>query len=268
MLPWGTMNTYRHIIAGMALLTASPLLAQEEILPTELPPAARSTLDRATGGQPIKKITREIEENGRKVFVIEVDQDNAINPRFRIAESGELVAAPMTAPLANTSMAALDPTMPAPVTYDFASTLESAPQAVQDTIRREARGRPVADVDQESWDGRTVYEVEFRAAGRNPQLHVAEDGTILRQDDAGRRSSGIKDLFLGTQLSDTPSAVQATIQREAAGRPINDIDVERRTGNIVYEVEISDPNARVFQLHVDQDGRIIKDSRVNAPEAK
>jgi uncharacterized membrane protein YkoI len=68
-------------------------------------------------------------------------------------------------------------------------------------------------------------------------------------------------FYLGTQLEDTPAAVQDTIKREAKDRQIVDIDKERRGGRTMYEVEIKQPDGGNFELHIAQDGTILRDSR-------
>src|SRR5687767_12346917 len=37
----------------------------------------------------------------------------------------------------------------------------------------------VADIDVEKWDGKTVYEIEFKTEGINKRIHVKEDGTLV-----------------------------------------------------------------------------------------
>ena len=86
---------------------------------------------------------------------------------------------------------------------------------------------------------------------------MAEDGTIVRDERTG---AGLKGLFMGTQLEDTPPPVQETIKREAGNREIADIDKERRTGEIIYEVEIKQPGRNV-ELHIAENGTIVRDSR-------
>lgn len=140
------------------------------------------------------------------------------------------------------------------------------PAAVRETIQAQAHGREVVDVDQEVWQGRTVYEVEFQDGGPGAQIHVAEDGVLMRPDDVRGALGGA--LFLGTQVSDTPPPVQETIRREAAGRAVNDIDVERRTGSLIYEVEIRDPSGVMIQLHIAPDGEIVRDSRPVHPSPR
>jgi len=135
--------------------------------------------------------------------------------------------------------------------------INDVPEPARKTIEMQAKGREIADIDRETWDGKTVYEVEFAQTGRNAQIHVAEDGTMVSDKRAGK---GLKGLFMGTQVEDTPPAVQAAIKREAGTREIVDIDKETRAGQTIYEVEIKMPEHNV-ELHIAQDGTIVRDSR-------
>lgn len=250
------MKAYPTIVVATALLAGAPALIAQQVLPDQLPAAVRRTLDRETLNESVKSITRQT-INNRTIYLVEVEKRNAVNPQLRIAENGELLPPPD--PMV-TQGAALgpDPGMPVPP-YEPAMLFSDLPDAVQQTVRKEARGREVSDIDRKTWQGRTVYEIEFRAEGRNPHINVAEDGTIVPTEEP--RSGRLSDIFSGTQLADTPPAVQDTIRREAAGREINDIDVEKRSGTTVYEVEIRDEQAGVFQLHIGPEGQILKDSR-------
>lgn len=107
------------------------------------------------------------------------------------------------------------------------------------------------------------YELEFKEAGRNSRIHVAEDGTLVR-DERPRRS--LKSLFLGLQVEDTPAAVQQTIRRLAGDREIIDIDRKGTKAEPVYRVEIKGPQG-TQEVHVDHDGKIVYDSRT-APRAR
>lgn len=242
---------------------------QQRVTTDGLPTAVQRALAESSKGEPIKTINRRVID-GRTVYDIELERDNAINPRFRITEDGIVIA--------GTARPAADEA--APVTsYDGISVpaapfdpmipIETLPAAVRETIKREADGRQIADIDRETWQGRTVYEVEFKASGRNPQIHIAEDGTIAKAEQ--RRGSevgaAIRSLFMGTQLEDTPPAVQETIRREARDRSIRDIDVEARSGQRIYEVEIDDGRS-AFQIHVAEDGRILHDTRPGATPPK
>jgi hypothetical protein len=139
--------------------------------------------------------------------------------------------------------------------------LEDLPAAAQETVRREAGGRDIADIDEERWNERRVYEVEFRQSGRNPQIHVAEDGTIVREE---RNRATLKTLFLGTQLTDTPPAVQETVRRVAGDRPILDIDKRGSPGDVVYRIVVRSGSGREV-LHIGEDGKVMQDRGPAAP---
>lgn len=245
-----------------ALLAAPVLPAQDQRLSSaDLPPAVQRALRETSKGDPVKSINRQVID-GRTVYDVELERNNAINPRFRIAEDGTVTVGSVR----SVPNPALDPALPGgetmAVTFDPMIPLEELPAPVRETIRKEAAGRPVADIDRETSQGRIVYEVEFKASGLNPQIHIAEDGTIVKAEQRPGSAVGtsIRNLFLGTQLEDTPTAVQETIRREVRSGVIKDIDVERRSGQRIYEVEISD-GGRTHQIHVSEDGRLLHNTR-------
>jgi uncharacterized membrane protein YkoI len=245
----------RHLLFFAACVAAGSLGAQDQI--KSLPAAVQRTIEIQAKGDPVKSVFPRT-EGGRTVYEVEIERNNAINPRFRIDQDGTVLPTPYPT--------VTDPVLTgSPVPVAEVLTLDSLPAAVQQTVRAQAAGRQIVDIDRRNWQGRTVYDVEFRAEGRNPQIHVAEDGTLVQPERARDRLS---ERFRGTQLADTPAVVQETIRKEAAGRPINNIDVERRSSDVVYKVEIRDPQSGNFQLHVDANGQILKDSRVTAPQSR
>jgi uncharacterized membrane protein YkoI len=53
------------------------------------------------------------------------------------------------------------------------------PPAVQTTLKEEARGATITEVDKEDDDGKTVYEADVDIKGRNYEIKVAPDGTLI-----------------------------------------------------------------------------------------
>jgi uncharacterized membrane protein YkoI len=242
------MKAKCYFISLVALATAGVCSAGERVKQGQLPAAVqRAVTSSAVATGPVKEITKDIVD-GKVVYDVEFEKDDAINPRLRFAEDGTVVD--------NARFAARDRNWSS-VDTESMLKLEDLPAAVRRTVEQEAAGREIADLDLEMHDNRKVYEVEFRESGVNQQIHVAEDGTKLAANDNERRA---KSWFAGTQLEDTPTAVQETIRREAGDRRIADIDKERRTGRIMYEVEIEGENGQ-FQLHIAEDGSIVKDDR-------
>lgn len=240
----------------IAILAAFGFTAfAEKVTETQLPPAVQRTLLQQKGTDTVKDIEKET-RNGRTVYEVELNR-RGLNPKLVIAEDGSVVRDTDTR-AANDVPGAISARIPT-------MRLEEVPPAVRKTIEQHAAGRKVADIDRETWDGKTVFEVEFAQTGRNEQIHVGEDGTLLKQEGKtpAARSTTAGDLkgpMIGTRFSDTPVAVQATIKREANGAEIADIDKERRDGRVLYEVEFKNPGKNI-EIHVAEDGSIVQDSR-------
>lgn len=232
----------------------------DKVTEAQLPPAVQRTLTQHKGTDTVKEIERET-RNGQIVYEVELNR-TGLNPKIVIAQDGNLLRDPREAATATDTrvndvpgaVSARIPTM----------RLEEMPAGVRKTIEQHAAGRKVADIDRETWDGKTVYEVEFAQSGRNEQIHVAEDGTIVKQEGkaptAAPTAGTLKGPMIGTRFQDTPPAVQQTIMREAKGAEIADIDKERRNGRVLYEVEFKNPGRNV-EIHVAEDGSIVQDSR-------
>lgn len=261
-------TTKASLLATAIMAAASVGFAKDDskttVAMTDVPAVTQQAINESakTHG-PVKKVHQRM-VNGQTVYTVEFEKKNAINPRIDFTSDGTLLSQLTNQSTATPAISA-DGSLPVPVTADGAvlpynSSLrrEEVPAAVQSTIDRHAAGREIADIDRETWDGKTVYEVEFRQAGKNEQIHITEDGAVVKQEGKMRKFA---DWFKGTQFSDTPVAVQDTIKREAAGMEIVDIDREGTKENPVYEVEIRGADKKSFELVIAMDGSILRDSR-------
>lgn len=57
------------------------------------------------------------------------------------------------------------------------------PTAVQDTIRKEGGDTNVKNIKRHTMNGKVAYKVEIKKEGRNRVLQVAEDGTIIKDNN-------------------------------------------------------------------------------------
>ena len=57
--------------------------------------------------------------------------------------------------------------------------MTQAPAAVQKTFAAEAPGAKIDQVDKESEDGKTTYEADVMLGGKNYEIKVAEDGSLI-----------------------------------------------------------------------------------------
>src|SRR5688500_17374644 len=105
----------------------------------------RETLERSHAGEPVREAVRQ-SLDGRTVYIIEIETNNAPNPHIRIAEDGTLLrGAEVTTGLACDGAPVLDPygTGAAPVFPKM--QLADLPETVQQTARSQANGREIVD---------------------------------------------------------------------------------------------------------------------------
>lgn len=246
------------VAAFLVAFTARAADENAKVAESELPPAVQKALEPMRAHGPVKEITRRTID-GRIVYDIEIEKNNAPNPHVRIAQDGAVLRdpIPVTDIAGGGAVVAPEYADMGALTYHPPPRIEDLPPAVQQTVRREAGGRELADIDRETWGGQPAYEVEFKQPGLNARIYVAEDGALLR---AERPRQGLKSLFLGTQLEDTPPAVQETIRRIAGDREILDIDRKLTSRQPVYRVEIRGPSG-TQELQIGEDGKVLHDSR-------
>jgi uncharacterized membrane protein YkoI len=133
-------------------------------------------------------------------------------------------------------------------TADTLQALELAdlPSAVQKTVKRELGSARVDEIERDTEDGKVVYEVEAETAdGREIELEVAEDGTLLEKKEEVR-------------LTDLPAAVRAMIERELGGVIPEKIERQTEEGTIRYEVDAETADDRDIDLDVAEDGTLLE----------
>jgi hypothetical protein len=74
---------------------------------------------------------------------------------------------------------------------ESAISLDKAPQAVQDTINKEAGADVVKDIDVITKGDETIYKAEWTENGKEIDLKVASDGKIIsKQSDEADEEKG------------------------------------------------------------------------------
>jgi hypothetical protein len=57
--------------------------------------------------------------------------------------------------------------------------IADVPAAVKQTLTEEAKGAKLESVDKETDDGKTIYEADVDIKGKNYEIKVSEDGTLI-----------------------------------------------------------------------------------------
>jgi uncharacterized membrane protein YkoI len=168
--------------------------------------------------------------------------------------------------------------------------LEDLPPAVQKTAQEQSKGAPIKDIDRDDRGGQpSVWEIEFEQAGKNREVRIREDGSLIPENERryGRSTDGTVttarpgerapasgtpgaiqtgrsvNLGLGTQWEDLPPAVQQKAAQFGGKDKVADIDREEWNGRVAYEVEFR-REGRNLELLLDQDGTVLESSDPNA----
>ncbi len=61
-------------------------------------------------------------------------------------------------------------------------TIDEVPEAVRATILREAGDNEIEEIEEETKNGVTTYEAEWHEGGKEVEIEVAADGTLLEKE--------------------------------------------------------------------------------------
>jgi hypothetical protein len=197
----------------------------------ELPPAVRRTLEAEAKGARIEAVRREKADDGEMVY------------RADLALGGRAYAISVLADgtLVELKLSAEDTELP----------IERCPAAVRTTIRNEAFGEKIGAVGKDIKYGITIYETTVSHRGKQYEIVVAEDGTLVEKvlviDDED------------VELARCPAAVQATLRSQASGGTIHDIT--RSTGVVgpTFEAEV-EIKTKIYLVDVAGSGLLISKS--------
>jgi len=111
-------------------------------------------------------------------------------------------------------------------------TLEQVPAAVKETILKEAAGAEITEIERETKNGKTVYEAEFLRDGREIEIKVGPDGTLL-----GREIEHEGDDEDDLTIDQVPEPARGALLKLAGRAKIVKAEREREHGVLVYEAE-------------------------------
>ena len=115
----------------------------------------------------------EAKRDDRIVYEVEF-ADPGANPKMVFAADGTIVRDD-TAPLGASGKASLEVKGSATTK----SQLSALPEPVRKTVQAQIGNAEIAGVNKKDDNGRVIYEIEFKDAGKNPTMRVAADGTIV-----------------------------------------------------------------------------------------
>ena len=137
----------------------------------ELPPAVQKTARAQAPNDEITSVSK-TSDNGVDAYKIEFREGDR-TPQVTIGADGRVISSdfPKTA---GAVQRALTPTGAAGTPFS------ALPLPVQKTIQSQAPNAPIDSISRHDDNGRTIYEIKFQDAGKNPSIKVAEDGTLVQ----------------------------------------------------------------------------------------
>ena len=133
---------------------------------------------------------------------------------------------------------------------------------VQTAIKKKAGRRHVARVVREMYGEVPAFRVTFREKGRDPIIHVSDDGTLLTPEEV---PPSLGRTLFGTKFEDTPAEVQEAIRREIGGGKILKIEKERRESETCYRVEFAKSPKGAGVVVVADTGKVLEGQYTQAP---
>ena len=154
------MLFHKLVISGALIFLATSLngcaLFSKEVKFEDIPSPAQAVIQSHTSGSIIEKITCEKEE-GKHFYKVEYKKDGRefelqVDDDGKVLETEEILA------------------------------MEDLPSAVLETVKAESAGGEIKELALETEDGKTFYEVEFEKDGKEHEVKIAEDGSVLERE--------------------------------------------------------------------------------------
>jgi uncharacterized membrane protein YkoI len=115
----------------------------------------------------------ETKRDGMTVYEVEF-ADAGANPKMVFTADGSIIR-DETATLGASGKASMEVKGSA----STKSQLSALPEPVRKSVQANIGNAEISGVNKKDDNGRVIYEIEFKDAGKNPTLKVAADGTIV-----------------------------------------------------------------------------------------
>ena len=203
---------------------------EEEITLAEAPAPVRTVILALAFGGKVEEISRETEA-GRVAYEAEIERKD-VNLELLMDAQGNVLEIEVKGKGGDED--------------EDEETLswDQIPAPVQRAIKEHAGDAKIEKIEKESEGGKLVYEAEFKTEGRETELKIAPDGTLLGMEQE-------------ISLDQAPEAVRGAIERQVGGAKITEIELETEGGKTTYEVEFT-RNGKEYELQIDPNGKILK----------
>jgi uncharacterized membrane protein YkoI len=140
-----------------------------------LPPAVQKTVRAQAPNGDITGISK-TSQNGVDAYKVEL-KDEGRDSTMVVGMDGQVLSSDMPSKpngIVQDVKKALTPT------GAVGTQFSALPEAAQKTILAHAPQAQISNISRESDNGRTIYDVSFKDSQANPDLKVADDGTLIQ----------------------------------------------------------------------------------------
>ena len=114
---------------------------------------------------------------------------------------------------------------------------EQLPPDLQAKVRAQTGGARIEDIDRDTRNGKSTYEVAFKnAQGQNTELVFEDTGTLVGSDN----NTTVDSRKL--KYSELPVAVRRAADAQISGGEVNDVERSVRNGRVTYGIGYKGPN--------------------------
>jgi uncharacterized membrane protein YkoI len=166
------MKTLLAVVVAAALAVGCAKVTDTSAEFNKLPSAVQKAVKSHAPNAEIASVN-ETKRNDITVYEVEFTNPGA-NPKMVFTADGSIVKDD-TASLGASGKASIDVKGSATTK----SQLSALPDPVRKTVQKQVGNAEIADVNKKDDNGRVIYEIEFKDAGKNPTMKVAADGTII-----------------------------------------------------------------------------------------
>jgi len=225
----------------VAVMTASAWAGGRSLSLRQLPAPVRTALFQFANGGPILSIVPKT-DRGRAAY----EADAVVGGRemaITVTSTGKLVSKRTL--------------------RECKVTTREVPVGAQAALAKGGKGGKIKAIDRRTEDGRTVYRAHVARRGKELHVRATPTGTLISTMAAGDDPDGEADDDQNDEIDEdaltidqVPEAVRVTIQNEAAGGQIEEIQRESNAGSVVYKADLR-INGMEVEIQVAEDGSLL-----------
>ena len=130
---------------------------------------------------------------------------------------------------------------------------EQLPPDLQEKIRAQVGSAPIEDIDRETKNGKTTYEIAYKKDGQHTETRIEHNDSSTSTATASTALDSRK-----MRYEELPEVVKRAADARLKGAEVNDVDRQVKNGRTTYEIGYKQNNGPQQELILADDGRILR----------